>query len=262
MKKPHLVRYCPAGLLLGLALAGCGSLNTAQPTLPPQPTPSVAPLFNDTPARPPTATAVSTTPIPEVAVTNPTPQPSPTIEVIALYDEKLDPGWSLENSQAMHYNQVSTGAQSGQLALAAQPTTKFGQLFFTVTKQAKRAYERKRVLGVRFWLSGERTIATSDLAITIVGSNQYTYWNPADTSVHINTEVTPDAPLFSETRLYDLGFNRTIPPKTWVQVVVWLDNLIYDPEYAYVTGIYIKNDELFTDTFYLDHMELLLQAQA
>ena len=53
------------------------------------------------------------------------------------------------------------------------------------------------------------------------------------------------------------GFNDAIPPDTWVQVEVWLDELLFDPEYKYVTGIYIKNGEDFRDTIWIDQVELV-----
>jgi hypothetical protein len=95
----------------------------------------------------------------------------------------------------------------------------------------------------------------------VLGSNSYTYWLANDTSVPTDTTVTVEAPLFSETRLYDLHINRAIPPGTWVQVVVWLDDLIYDPEYTYVTGMYIKNNKGFLNTFYIDQVNLLMKRQ-
>ena len=197
------------------------------------------------------------------AATTVSPRTSDMIEIISLYDEKLNPNWSLDNSQNMQYALADVGfVQKGKFSLKAQPAKGFGRLFFTVNKNSRDIYPRGRLLGVRLWLSGgDHLIATSDLAITITGSNQYTYWVPNDTSVKINTVVTPDAPLFSETRLYDLGINRSIPAKSWVEVVIWLDRLLYDPEYQYVTGMYIKNDELFTEAFYLDHMDLLLEPK-
>jgi hypothetical protein len=73
--------------------------------------------------------------------------------------------------------------------------------------------------------------------VTVLGSNSYTYWVEDDISVKSIYE-----PVFSETRLYYLGVNRTIPPNTWVKVELWLDERIYDPDYRYVTGFYIKNE--------------------
>ena len=67
-----------------------------------------------------------------------------------------------------------------------------------------------------------------------------------------------DNPTFSETRLYFLGINRDIPPETWVNVEVWLDDLQYDPIYEYVTGFYIKNDEGFGQTFYVDAVRIIM----
>lgn len=267
-----------AGLFICSLLGGCGTPgNGADTTTQPQPTPTIAAFFSDATAKPIATQSSSTnTPIatpqsgalPSATPSNDTPLPitrtPDKIEVISLYDDKLNPNWSLENSELMRYSIASkTTAQQGQVSIEAQPTRGQGKLFFTVKKSARDTYERKRVLGVRFWLSGgNHVIATSDLAVAIIGSNRYSYWVENDTSVQINATVTPDAPLFSETRLYYLNINRNIPPETWVEVIIWLDSLRYDPEYTYVTGLYIKNDELFNENFYLDHIDLLLQPKS
>ena len=133
------------------------------------------------------------------------------------------------------------------------PTRDYGNLAFTVKFGTKETYLREKTLGVRFWLySGDATIGTQDLAVSVVGSNKYPYWVWNDSSV-----TNDNDPVFSETRLQYLGFNDAIPPDTWVQVEVWLDELLFDPEYKYVTGIYIKNGEDFRDTIWIDQVELV-----
>jgi hypothetical protein len=68
-------------------------------------------------------------------------------------------------------------------------------------------------------------------------------------------------PAFSETRLYYLDINRTIPPDTWVLIEMWLDELAYEPDYEYVTGFYIKNNEGFAQTYYVDDVQLIMLAE-
>ncbi|HNP69461.1 MAG TPA: hypothetical protein PKK15_00045 [Kouleothrix sp.] len=273
MKISQSFKHSSAALLLCLALSACTSFASSTELTPtPHPTPSIAPIFGDAPTRIATPTALSIPTATATLVLEPTATASaniqPTrlpdkIEVISIFDEKLNPNWSLDTSQNVRYDIANTSfAEKGKVAILVQPAKGFGRLFFSVKKDSRDIYGTDRVLGVRFWVSGgDHIIATSDLAVTVTGSNQYTYWVANDTSVKINTAVTPDAPLFSETRLYDLGVNRSIPAKSWVEVIVWLDKLLYDPQYRYVTGVYIKNDELFTDTYYLDRVDLLLQAK-
>lgn len=262
-------RFHPIGLralLLCLALAACGAPESATTTTRvPQPTPTIASVFGDPATHTPTTLASTATP---ARTSTPAPRAIPTrvvdgtIEVVSIYDEKLNPNWTLENTSGVKYELASTNAQRGKLSLQARPAKGLAKLYFSVREQSRDTYERKRVLGLRFWLSGgENPIATTDLGVAIIGSNAYPYWAADDTSVKINATVTADAPLFSETRLYDLYINRDLPPNSWVEVVVWLDSLQFDPEYAYVTGFYIKNDELFLDPYYLDHVDLLLEPK-
>jgi hypothetical protein len=117
------------------------------------------------------------------------------------------------------------------------------------------SYLRDRVEGVSFWIySAENYLGNDDLSVTVLGSNNYRYWKSNDDSVENIYE-----PLFSQTRLYFLGFNRSVPPDTWVEVIVWLDDLIYDPDYNYVTGMYILSDELYSGTILIDNVELIMK---
>lgn len=187
---------------------------------------------------------------------------------IVIYDDTLDPNWTVEHSQQMRSDLAATDyVLNGMTAIAVTPTADFGRFFLAVRPDTDIAYSRDRILGVSFWLNGgENPIATDDLAVTVMGSNAHTYWVAGDKSAQMDagipdSEVTEDAPLFSETRLYYLDINRTIPPDTWVEVIVWLDNLSYDPFYDYITGIYIKNDEGFLNTFYIDRVSLLVERR-
>jgi len=233
--------------------------------------PTIAPYFRletttpwPTRTHPPLPTSGPTrTPAPESAVAD-TPSPSPAgteaaayLEA-AIYDDELAPGWSLEYSQGMDYDLAdSSHVYSGTVSVAVTPAQEYGSLFFSVGADAAKAYPYERVLGARFWLnSGALEIAPADLAVTIVGSNAYAYYTPDDDSVDLNADS-----FFSETRLYYLDVNRSIPPETWVEIVVWLDELPFDPNYTYITGVYLKNDEGFTQTFYVDDVALLLTPE-
>src|SRR5690606_31538237 len=99
-------------------------------------------------------------------------------------------------------------------------------------------------------------VATDDLVITMQGSNQFPYWAENDDSVAGLSN--DDADLFSETQLAFLNVSRDIPPNTWFNIEVWLDELVYDPDYEYVTGFYIKNDADFQRPYYIDDVEILL----
>jgi hypothetical protein len=253
-----------AALLLGLvALAGCASAaGGAALTSTPQPAPTVAPIFSS--AQP------TMLPTPEPLRTErPIPTPDPTertagrtgIAELRVYDDRLAAGWSLERSSGVRYRASSAYVHSGASALAAEPRGGTATLFFTVDEDAPATYERDRVLGVSFWINGgPEGIADDDFAVTVVGSNAHTHWVPNDTSVRLDGRNTSgESFLFSETRLYYLGINRDIPPETWVEVVLWLDEREFDPDYAYVTGFYVKNDVKYQAPFYIDRVSLLVQ---
>jgi hypothetical protein len=241
-------------------LAACGTPAQADQNVAALPTPTVAGLFH--PVTPTSVAPIGTQtepthPVPTaVPAATATPQP---LKELPIYDEQLRKNWSLANSDGMTFAlDEAHVVSSGKVAAKITPTKDFGMLFFTVRKQSNEEYLRKQVLGVKFWLnSGPNGIRTSDLAVTVVGSNDFPYWVNDDTSVKVTGRVTQDLPLFSETRLYFLGINRDIEPNTWVEVDLWLDDNQYDPDYTYVTGIYIKNDKGFRGPFYIDRVSLI-----
>ena len=267
--KQYGVLCWPNYVVACILLAGCTSLSPQPPASQTSiPTPTVASLFRDSPTQPPSIPPKSSTQsLAQPTISAPSPTiPTPThptdqIASIPLYDDTLNSDWQVEQSDKVKYNLLSTTyVHGGKTAIAITPTDGWGRFFLTVRKDTRKIYSRDRILGVSFWLSGgANSIGTSDLMITVVGSNKYNYWVADDNSVKIDAPVTPEFPLFSETRLYFLHINRSIPPNNWVEVVVWLDDLINDPNYSYVTGMYIKNDQEFIDTFYVDDVHLLVQ---
>lgn len=262
---PYALRPISLLLLLLLLLPAC------TPSQPPValanlPTPTINPLFGESgvsadnagtglfleqtaPTFVPTTTR---TPAPTPTIT-PTPSPVPYI-MVDIYDDELNPSWTLDNSQGMEFGPRSAPHYTGRYALSASPQYDYGKLFFAVRPEATESYSRKEVAAVAFWLhSGDDYLPLSALAVTVVGSNSQPYWVEDDKSV-TNTV----RPVFSETRLYFLDYNDAIPPRTWTEVTVWLDDLIYDPDYEFVTGVYIKNDEGFLQTFYVDNLRLIM----
>lgn len=238
-------------------------------------TPTVAPLFL---AQTPSAATPTPTVDQSLMIERPpTPQPSnrtttatvqhaaPTYPEVVIYDDHLNTNWSIEQSTKTEVNLAETNLRfqpldtqqersSGAATIAVSPQADYGTIFFTVRPESGASYKRQAVLGVSLWLnSGSAGIATDALAIAVLGSNAFPYWTPDDQSVF------PDkSGSFSETRLYFLKINRTIPPNTWLNLVVWLNDLQYDPVYEYVTGFYLKNDADFHSTYYLDQVALLM----
>jgi len=236
--------------------------------------PTVAPLF-----RAPTAVVATPTLGPDQMPTRtlrPTPQAPaaptalpnllrPAYPELVIYGDELNNNWSIEQSQDTGVNlwdntlwfqrfEPTQERTSGASTIAVSPQADCGTLFFTVRPESTEIYEREKVLGVSFWLnSGSNGIASDALAVAMAGSNDLPYWSPTDRSV-----FGEEAGKFSETRLYFLEINRMIPANTWINLVVWLDDLEFDPPYRYVTGFYIKNDIGFRNTYYVDQVALLL----
>jgi hypothetical protein len=247
--------------------AGCSSLPLPLAPQPPadQPVPTVNPMFvpRAGPAELTASTVISGTltraQILHNLLVEPTSaatrQPGQKIVDEPIFDDSLNADWTTDQSSGVQSAFTDLKhAYTGNVGIEVTPQEDFGTLFFTVEKGAKETYGLDRVLGVSVWInSGDQPLNPNDLSITVVGSNDYTYWVPGDKSV-----ATDSTHFFSESRLYYLGVKNTVPPNTWVEAVVRLDKLPYEPDYKYVTGIYIKNDEWFRRTFYIDQVHLLV----
>lgn len=248
-----------------ILLAACGSAaRTDSSATAALPTPTVAALFREatpTPAADTVAPSNPTLAAPSSVPAATAPRDATQFKERTVFDEEMNPKWELTHSDGMEYNLAANQyVSSGQVAIAVTPTKDFGTLFFTVREQSDEQFPRARVLGLRFWLNGgPEGIRTSDLAVAVVGSNERPFWVENDTSVTVTGRTTQDMPLFPETRLYYLGINRDIPPETWTKVEVWLDDVQFEPEYTYVTGFFLKNDQDMRAPFYLDQISLIVE---
>lgn len=254
--KPYL---CSAILVLVMLLSACArglTINQAQAQS--EPPPTVAPIFQA-----PSFVAPTLVPLP-----NPTPPPQVVrtageqvdfVEV-TIFDDVLAPDWTVEHSSGMNYDLGFPGYfNSGRASIEVLPLYPEADFRFAVHPAARTIYPRNQVMGFRFWLSGgSNHIETGDLAVTISGSNEFPYWIENDHSVARAIGARPDEVVFWPTRLYYLEINRSIPPDTWVEVTVLLDNLVYDPPYEFVTGMSISNDTGFFGKFYVDQVEVVL----
>jgi hypothetical protein len=220
---------------------------------PSMPIPTVSPLFLDLRQNPtPQASDTSAT------ASSPEHTSSSTIGLTTstnpIYNEKLDQNWTIRHNSGISVNLMSRdAANSGDYSLAVTPIKGSSRLYFTVKANSSQIYPRDSILGLSFWLySGGQIIQPDDMSVSMSGSNAYSYWVADDTSVKNIYE-----PVFSETRLYYLGINRSIPPETWVKVELWLDDRIYDPDYINITGFYLTIADTITDTIFLDDIELI-----
>ena len=206
---------------------------------------------NDVPTPVPSPTRFPTsTPNPA----QPTAAP-PTFRDVTIYNDQLDANWTLNKSAGLSYDaQASSTVYTGTVAISVVPEKDFGILFFTVDENTSQSYLRSEVLGIRFQLnSGNDYLALEDMAVSVVGSNDIPYWLDEDKSVESTVGEYP----FSETRLYFLGINEDIPPNTWVEAEIWLNDLIYDPDYLYVTGFYIKHGDGYRTNYFVDDVAFI-----
>jgi hypothetical protein len=236
------------------ALTACGSREAPFAAVPA--TPTISALFDAVATSTPVPVAPTSTGVPEPAEIERAPVAEVLGEVV-IFDDALADDWSLDESWSSELVlDEETVVFAGAESIAVTPERERGAIFFTLSEGAEKPVRREDVVGISFQISGgAEYIGNDELAVSIVGSNALPYFTREKTVV----QQREDADLeFSETRLYFLDINTDIPPDTWVEVVVWLDNLIFDPEYEYVTGFYIKNAPSFLNTYYIDEVKLLV----
>lgn len=260
-------------LLLGVALlvCGCGSSQPGGSSGPAAPAaPTISAIFGEQPTMLPEptrdATYVPIVPTPDatvVAQATITALGADQLKEVVVYDDSLSPDWSLDHSFQTTIDLRSRGfTHQGHYAIKAQPQATTGILYFTLKRTAGATFRRSQVQGLRLYLSGgTEPIDNEGLTVAVIGSNAYPYWVEGDNSVKFDGRVTDGQPLFSETRLSFLGINTAIPRKTYAEVTVWLDSLLYDPTYTFVTGFYLKTDRQSVPTFYVDQVSLLLAPE-
>ncbi|MCB9135439.1 MAG: hypothetical protein H6636_08430 [Anaerolineales bacterium] len=246
-------------LIVGM-LASCSFLpnETLGETSQPLPTPTLHPFFID-----PTNNATPQLTQEEYTTFAPTHPPEaniislPQVITTTIYDDELNKNWLYLNDPDVTANFASkTTVHDGQFALSLSPKKDFKTMYFVVREDTNEIFTQDQVISLNFWLnSGNDILDINDLAVTIVGSNEYPYWVEGDNSVYIEGQFP-----FSETRLVFLGLNHAIPPNTWVEIEVVINSLIYDPAYKYITGFYIKNDQGFYNTFYVDNIRMVKLA--
>jgi hypothetical protein len=254
-------------LILVLILSGCVP-RAAEPAVYNYPTPTVSPNFNNrqnsTGARevsglfsgsqqptPPVSAEIS-----QPATARPAAAAVEKVSHLPVYMDEVHPSWIIQRTKGSEINAFSRElVYEGASSLEYSPGEGASLLYFVVKENSAEAYPLEKVVGLTFWLnSGAEGLNNDELAVTVLGSNDYPYWVPNDRSVTSHLD-----PVFSETRLYYLGVDRPIPPNSWAKVELWMDERIYDPDYTFVTGFYIKVAESLRHTIYLDDIQLVLR---
>ncbi|MCB8977298.1 MAG: LysM peptidoglycan-binding domain-containing protein [Ardenticatenaceae bacterium] len=256
-----VVELCVVLMLGGCLPAGAESESAVSMNLP---TPTIHPFFlagSPTPIRvQPTPTEISLDDFSstlEATLGASLVRPQSEVKSIVIYDDEFNSDWlALEGENIEADFKYTTAVHNGRYSISITPFADFSTQYFVVQQGADQQYLQDKVIAIYFWLnSGDGFLQLDDLAFTMLGSDELPYYTAQDKSAYIDDEFP-----FSETRLYYLGLNQTIPPNTWVEVEVLLDNLIYDPDYTYITGFYIKNNEGYTHTFYIDDISVLMIA--
>ena len=202
------------------------------------------------PTAPPTAT-IAPTHTPEPSPTA-TPDPhSPTFD-LAIFDEDLRDGWTVENSWGLDIAREDATVKSGNHALAITPKQPYSGLFFSAKANQPTTYRQQQFLSLTFWLNpGSTPLDPARLTIALTGSDEFNFWSRETSSA-----PQDDTPLTSEIPLTVLGFSKPFPANEWTRVEFWFQQT-HVPNFANITGAYLKTNQPDTPTFYVDDVMLV-----
>jgi hypothetical protein len=206
---------------------------------------------------------------PDTSIPQSTNTPSPTVISIdpynelenttnfTIYSDEFNSDWELVETEDVETNVAAkTFVHEGTHSIAITPKIGLSRTSIIVKEEASNVYPRDRIIGFRFWMSPVNGyIKPSNLMVNIIGSNVHPYCIGSDDST-----ITINNPRFPETPLNLLGYDQVMSPETWVEVVVLLDDLKNVQDFEYIVGFYIKYDEGFLQTFYIDDIQLIIEA--
>jgi hypothetical protein len=253
-------------LIVSVSIAGCSNPFTTPVSQTPYASPTSAPLFarvTPTPTKDLTLAQATANPF-EIPGFNNTATPANSFEnltkTITIYDDRLASEWELVSEDGMVFDLASTvNLHAGRNSIALIPGPRESSVTFRLKAAPAEGYRRDQVVGIEFWVSGGSSpLSNRALAVAMRGSNSYSYWVANDSSVRHQGRVEGNFPLFSETRLEFLKVHQDIPAGKWANVYLVLDELLYDPEYTYVTGFQIKNDLSLQTPVYIDDIRLIV----
>lgn len=181
-----------------------------------------------------------------------------TVSAVLVYDEVLNSDWTVRNSPGVQFDLAyDEMAHNGDVSIEYAPGEDLGSFFLQVRPDAANAYLRDDIIGLSFWLyTGEEPLATEDLALIVVGSYDFPYWSAVDESIDPEEYVPTMA---GGKHAFDLRFNRVISPETWVQVIIFFDDVRYDTDYTYITGLNLMNNAGVQRTFLIDEFVFILR---
>ncbi len=246
------------------------TMEPVHPTVAPDSEATVSHLFSDLSG---TEVAVNAT-LTAMPQPTTTPQPTPiptrrTQRTAVIYYDGMSSDWDIRSTGVFTTGYTGSAA-SGDASIIFTPTLGARVLLFTVKESAERTYTHEDVLGITFQMtSPDGAIGVDDVAMTVIGSNRYPYWVEGDDSVqnvagpNLPGRLRDDAisnayaDHFPESAIQYLHVARAIPQNSWVPVTNYLPERIFAPEYRYVTGFYIKVDELLDRRILIDDVRVI-----
>ena len=239
--------------LIFLLLSSCKSSPSDANLTGTDPPTSTLPVYTETPTG---------TPIPTLS---PSPPPNredfytlPTdILTITLYSDSFNPNWMLYGAQDEEINpNANTQVHHGLFSIEVTPKKSTSDLYFLLREGTRDLFPRPQIYGFRFKLNpGETPLDLSQLVVGILGgSKESEILDPEELA------ITTELPIIPATNLSIPGSNPIIPPNTWSDVIVWFDDSIPDPVYDYILGLYIRKEQTFLQTFFLDDVQLVVYS--
>lgn len=233
-----------------IVLAGCQAL-------PVKPAPETTP---DAP--PPTATATpeptarvtaenapvrAGTPIPTIV--RPTPQPVG----VPIVGDALAAGWDAQYSWSTGFEAAEEKGPGGAPAFRATFYGESSGLFLAVKQDSPAAYPLASTVGARVRINpGAEALPLDRLKLAVLSSDQRAFWDMGEQPVPFDAQLAA-----SEATLPATGL-AALPANTWTEINIKFADLPSPPRGRYLTGLYLKADNLVNRSILLSGLELMM----
>jgi hypothetical protein len=248
--------------LAGLTLAGCSAkpdARDAEPTAAVVATraPEAAGTQTATTAPAARSTAKARAASGAAAVAAPTraaatTKAAPTPVAVPVLSDALAAGW---DSQYSWTTQFEPSEERGPAGSAAHLTVFHGDdsgLFLAVKQDSPAPHLLANIMGARLWINpGERELPVEKLKFAVLSSDKLPYWDMGERPVPL------DAAAAAEGEAALPGLKGALPVNKWTEVTVRFDELPTPPSGRYLTGLYLRGENLAGQRMLLSELELL-----
>lgn len=238
-----------------LVVSGCRRAPEApSPDPTPAPTESAAPV---TAVAPPATGTPAATPTPgpaaqptRVATAQVSAKPEEKLIAVPILADELAPGWDLAYSWTTQFEPSQEEGPGGATAYKTVFHGDSSGLVFSMKQDSLVRHLLTNYTGVRVWINpGDRQLPSESIKLGVLSSKRLHYLDLTEQPVPKAESAGEEAAL--------ADFTGAVPAGKWTEVTIPFDKLPSPPTGRYLTGLYIRADNIAGQSLLLSGLELL-----